>query len=302
MDKAKRTIRRKNAPLAFYWEKVRDLIFGKGRDPWEGKRPIFIVSTGRTATKFFAKFFRERFDKVRAVHEPPIDIFPVAVAYFRGKLSYEKARFYFDYFRNWILKEMDERGERIYLESNPRLAFMLPIVKNLGKDHRIIHITRDCKAYVRSGYSKETEIQGKTVKVRSKADPRNRITAKDFPKDPYTRKWDKMSRFEKNCWFWQKKDRLIQEELAEDPNSCRFYYEQLFESQKAEEVWEELIRFIGLKDHEQDAGRIRDYLSSNVENKNAYYELGPWDTWTEEQQRTLIEIAGEHMKELGYEL
>ena len=302
IEKIRRALWRKSGPFAYAWEKLKRNLGVKKRDPWEGKKCIFIVSTGRTATKFFARFFSERFDAVHAVHEPPLDIFPVAVAYFRGKISYQKARFLFDYYRKRILKEMERNGTSIYIESNPRLAFMLPIIKNIGQDHHIIHIVRDCRSYVRSGYSKETTIGGQKVKVRSEADSRKRITAQDFPDDPYGKKWDEMSRFERNCWFWQKKDRLIQNELIDEPNAHTFFYEDLFSSLNADKTWRDLIDVLELKGLEKNATSIQDFLKSNVENQNPHYELGAWEDWPMEYKEKLIEIAGDHMKELGYEL
>ncbi|MFB6258380.1 MAG: hypothetical protein ABEH38_06785 [Flavobacteriales bacterium] len=307
MDRLERTIRsirRKGAPLAYRWEKLRRRIRGPRKDPWEGIKPIFIVSTGRTATKFFAKCFEERFADVYAVHEPPLDIFPVAVGYFRGEIPFEEARFLFDHYRKGILKEMDKKGSSIYVESNPRLAFMLPVIRSLSDDLRIVHIVRDCRSYVRSGYSKSTEVSGKKVKVRSDEDPRKRITAKDFPDDPYFSKWEGMSRFKRNCWFWQKKDRLIQKELEGEERAKRFFYEDLFEKGKEEieASWEDLIGFLELEDRNKGEEPFHEYLKKNIENKNAYYELGDWSSWSEEQRNTLLRIAGEHMKELGYDV
>ncbi len=304
MKKLERAIKKNTSPLAYLWYKLRKGALNADADPWKGIAPIFIISTGRTATKFFAKFFEDRFRNVKAVHEPPIDIFPIAVSYFRGDISFDKARFLFKHYRKDLIKELHRENLGKYIESNPRLAFMIPVIRSLSDDYRIVHIVRDCKSYVRSGFSKETTLDGKKVKVRSNEDKRARITAKDFPNDPYHLKWDQMTRFERNCWFWQKKDRLIQEELENDPLAKRFFYEDLFESEDPEKTWENLIGFLGLHGQERknENKPLHDYLQENIENRNANYELGDWEEWPSSYKEKLIEIAGDHMTELGYKL
>lgn len=268
---------------------------------WKGKRPIFFVSTGRTGTKFMARFFSDNFKDIHADHEPFPDVFPIAMDYFRNRISHEKAKFLFEHFRKSTIHKLDRQGIEVYIESNPRLGFMLPVIKELGGDVKIVHIVRNCIGYVRSGFSKEATIKGKTIKVRSASDPRSRITAKDLPEDPYYDRWDKMNRFERNCWFWQKKNRIIQQELKDFPNSKTFFYEDLFDPGKAEESWERLIDFLELQEKANEDMDIKGYLQENVVNKNKTYELGDWKEWPKEYQESLLRIAGEHMRTLGYE-
>ncbi len=289
------------------WAWVRDIVRTKGtphkrKSPWKGKKLIFILSTGRTGTNFFAKFFRDHFSGVYAVHEPPVDIFPVSVRYYRGKMNFEKARTLFDHYRQGILKKLDKQGVSIYVESNPRLAFMIPVIKNLSSDVTILHITRSCKDYVRSGFSKEVKSQGKKFQLRSDKDPRERITSNDFPDDPYFGYWENMTRFERTCWFWQKKDRIIEEELRGDSRAARFFYEDLFLSSEPQKKWAELIRFIGLEDRFTENRAMKQYLQENIKNQNRHYDLGSWSTWPEEYKQALIRIAGDHIKALGYDL
>ena len=48
---------------------------------WDDMESVFFVSTGRTGTKFFARFFSTAYDNVLAYHEPTPDLFDLGLQY-----------------------------------------------------------------------------------------------------------------------------------------------------------------------------------------------------------------------------
>ena len=51
---------------------------------------FFIVSTGRTGTKFFEDFLSQNFNEVYAVHEPRPDFFDIGISKIRKNTSKEE--------------------------------------------------------------------------------------------------------------------------------------------------------------------------------------------------------------------
>ena len=58
----------------------------------------------------------------------------------------------------------------------------------------------------------------------------SRLKATDFPNDEYYNQWAQMSRFEKICWRWQKKDNFIYEDLKIVENYIRIKFREIFNS------------------------------------------------------------------------
>lgn len=268
---------------------------------WEGIRPVFIISTGRTGTHFLMHFFNNNLRDVFAVHEPDIDIYDVNQHFVRGKLSEHRAQMMLRDFRTGMLHKLKSTNTPVYVESNNNLSFLIPLVRKEFPDHKIIYIQRDGRDFVRSAYSKSTS--GKwvgEVRFMSDNDPRIRLNARFFSDDPYYSKWDSMSRFERICWLWAKKDGHIFHELKNDPNTIALRFEKLFKEQDLAE-WHRMLDFVDLRNQlvEDD---ILAYIRNNKSNEIKNFSMPKWPDWTDEQKATFRTIAGPHMAELGYTL
>lgn len=268
---------------------------------WNIINPIFIISTGRTGTHFLTHFFNNNFENVKAFHEPDIDVYDLNMQYLRGDISDHRARMMFRDFRIRRFNELKTENIKNYIESNNNLSYLIPIIKKEFKNYKIIHIQRNGKETVRSMYSKETT--GKwvgSVPLLSKDDPRNRLKATFFEDDPYFKKWNKLSRFQKICWLWAKKDSEIFKNTKNDDRTEVFKFRDLFIDKK-KKTWERLFNFTKLKRH-LIKDNFTSYISKERSNQPKNYKLPKWPEWTLTQKKQFIEIAGSHMEKAGYSI
>lgn len=259
----------------------------------------FILSTGRTGTHFFSHFFKENFQGVHALHEPGWDIFDINREYLLGNIQHEEAVDLLALYRMNVLRKVRKEGFEYYVESNPNIAYMVPVIRSLFPQCRIVHIVRNGIDYVRSMYSRRHNLKkGKGLAFTPK-DSRKRLRADYFPDDPYSDKWEEIDRFQRICWNWTKKDGLIREQVKKDPQARTFKFEDLF-LEKKPKVWKELITFMEVEDLVFSMEDALGYVGTTKSNQVADYKIGDWADWPEEKKKAFVRIAGEHMQEYGY--
>ncbi len=264
---------------------------------------MFLVSTGRTATKFLAKLLGSVCDDVDARHEPRPDLFHLGTAFARSEIGPEKAAKVLLGSRLWICNELNRNKTGMYVESNNNVSYLIPVVRNCFPNAKFVHIVRDGRDFVRSSCSKTVlSRSGKSDNAlfMTRQDVRRRLQASDLPDNPYHGKWSRMSRFEKICWYWAYKDSIAYSELSEDPRSVMVRFEDLFDQESGFPGLWKIIDFLDLR-----SGMVvsEDALAKKMkskQNSTEKYILPKWQDWTDEQIAQFTEIAGEHMIRLGY--
>lgn len=159
----------------------------------------FIVSTGRTGTKFFAKFFNS-LDKIISYHEPYPNLFGLSKDFVINRINSQEVINTFLVNRAYYLNQARRMKFNYYIESNSGgLWGIIPVLGKQLPNYKILHIIRDGREWVRS-------VMNRTL-FRDK-DPLDdiRFKANDLPNSPYFSRWEEMSRFEKACWSWVKKE------------------------------------------------------------------------------------------------
>lgn len=270
---------------------------------WDDIKVVLIVSTGRTGTEFLAKLFNDIFDKVDSRHEPYPDFFDLVTKYIRSEMKFNETLSRFLWERERICAQVHRRKKEIYIESNNNLAWLIKVVQKSFKNCRIVHVIRDGRTYLRSQYSKRVwpiKKQEPKVPFMSENDGRERIKAVDFSNDPYCSQWNNMNRFEKICWYWVKKDKLIYDSIKDDKNAITVKFEDIFDGDSEYKGLWEIIDFLDLK--KRLSVPKEEILKKMTRKSNATKEdlLGKWETWTPEHKEQFISIAGEHMKLYGY--
>ncbi len=248
---------------------------------------VFIVSTGRTGTKFLARFFN-RYNGVWALHEPKPDFLIEGIRYAAGKISTDKASAVICRNRRAIRREALRRGANIYIESNNRLFSLLKPLRKSFSGVRIIHIVRDGRDYVRSGMSRRWY---------KKKDRTPRLKAIMFPADPYYKSWNEMSRFEKITWRWQKKDGFIYDDIKAIPDSLTVKFEDIFEDRNFSGL-KKIAEYTGL-DKEYTESLIAELIDNKV-NSTGKYAIKDWHHWNDTKKEKFYTVAGNHMKRYGY--
>jgi hypothetical protein len=257
-------------------------------EQWTGIQTFFIVSTGRTGTKFLANFYNN-FDRVFTVHEPYPDFRSISPKYIVNEIPHSVAVKKFDYGRRLIAKKVKQNNCNKYIESNSRLSYLIPVIRDVIDDPKFIHIVRDGRNYLRSAMSRPYG------PLFSKNDKNLKITAKDFPEDPFYREWDNMDVFEKISWYWVKKDSLIIKELKEN-DSITIKYEDIFK--KNFEGIIRLSKFIGVN-IDKTIELMKKKKSYRI-NKSDEYKIPHWTRWSEDKISTFNKIAYNHMKKYDY--
>lgn len=261
---------------------------------WSGIKVRFIISTGRTGTKFLVIFFDEFYSNIYACHEPYPDLLKLGIEYAKGEISLNNACKIFDKNRKNILYELDKRNKKNYIESNSRLFPLIPVIRKICENYKVVHIIRDGRDWVRS------------VLPRScyrREDPFQRLSADEFPEDPYFTKWDKMSRFEKICWLWVKMDRFIYDSIKEDKKSITIKFEDIFDAERDYIGMRKIIDFLDL-DPEKSIGLKNEKFNRFMRRKInvTKYPRPHWRNWSIINKEAFLEICGAHMKLYEYDL
>lgn len=272
---------------------------------WKKIQPIFIISTGRTGTQFFAELFSKGFKRVYAVHEPPPDLLELSLSFISNKISFKGGLGELRRLRMSLCKQVLLGKNSHYVESNTNIAFMIPLLKAFFPNYKMIHVIRDGRDYVRSAFSKvifPTQNNQPTMLFMSPEDHRDRLQAPDLPSDPYNKCWDDLSRFQRICWYWITVNTIIEQAVEGDSRVLRVKYEDIFSEESGIEGVLKIIDFMGVADQmiftQQD---LKDFFRKKI-NYTEKYLLPSWDGWTTEQKRFFIEIASEKMKNYGYSI
>jgi len=108
------------------------------------QRKIFIVSTGRTGTGFLSRFL-DKFDGVKAFHEPNPRLRKVVDEYYNNRISREEVIDTIKETRSKIFQ-----GSGTFVECNWALTPLLDCVYEAFPDAIFIHIVRDARDVVAS--------------------------------------------------------------------------------------------------------------------------------------------------------
>jgi hypothetical protein len=263
---------------------------------WELKSNYFIVSSGRTATKFFANFFMENFDNVLALHEPAPDLFDVGMDKYRYPNKFVSTKSQLKKARYSQYKKLIENNFKIYIESNPNLSFLLPEVKKIFPNAKILYITRDLPSYLLSAYNKSPDNSNK-MHFYADNDHRKRLSPIDINDTSYIDLWSTMSRERKIAWFWTMCNNIILEDIR-DMDYLHVKYEDIFIGNKKIEELKKIIKYFELPFDES-----RDLYAnalSQKKNTNSKKILTKFNEIKKIKRDQLFEMTYATRKALGY--
>lgn len=243
---------------------------------FQDKKLFFLLSIGRSGTKWLADLLNIA-PRALVVHEPFIETIPHQEA-FNDPM---KAENYISKFRKreiWL--RINTLDVCVYGEVNSFLRRHCESLKRAFPNAVLMHIVRDGRDVVRSMYSRETMM------------PRAYDTKRICPKenDPWRDQWQKMSRFEKLCWYWMVENTYLRECVR---NTVKF--EKIISDY--EYFSKNILRPLNLTISKNTwEGKI-----IKPRNISADYMLSHWSKWGEEKE-SFNKICGKEMRENGYEL
>jgi len=257
---------------------------------WKDITFIIFVSTGRTGTKFFATYFSQFTDNIFAKHEPYPDFTYHGNEYLKGNISEQKVLSKFVKSRKLIQQKLYLKNMNKYVESNGGLIFLLPQIQKLTENFKIVHIIRDPKSWTRSACNRRIDNNGKLLP--NKKIPW-KITADDFPNDPYFGKWHDMTIIDKHAWIWSKKNQMILNHISNNKNAITVKFEDIFNTNNNFIGFDSILQFL-MKDMQIDFN-INDKKAplKNKVNWTKNYKFPSYDDWSRLQKKRFKEITGD---------
>ncbi len=254
---------------------------------WSNIEVCFIISTGRTGTKFLGNFFG-KFENVLSVHEPDPTFRNLSIKFAKGRCSFNSAKEVIEVNRRAMCRKVKRNDCKVYIESNPRMFSLIkPLIEVFSKP-KIVHIVRDGRDFVRSGMSR---YYGRFY---SDDDPYPRLKACDFPDDDYYEGWEELSDFEKISWYWKKRDQMIYKDIEGYSNSITVRFEDIFYKTKEYDGLKEICKFLGL-DENKSISIFKSMQENNI-NASKDYGIPHWTKWDKKRKEMFDRIAGDHMK------
>jgi Sulfotransferase family len=259
----------------------------------------FIVSTGRTGTQFFESFFNNNFPDVLCLHETQPDGFDIAIRKIRGKALPNETVNDLRISRVPILSSLRRRNAKIFIESNPFFSLLIPELRKAFPKALFVWIVRDPKTYVVSAYNKSPVSDGKMF-LYGETDHRQRITAMDFPDDRWHKEWPLFDRFQRICWYWNRCNAILEEDLSHQPDFLMVKFEDLFTPGSGYNGIFKMIEFFQITGREPIDNDTLNVMMKRAINSSERILLQDADTWTNEQKLHFDTLTYPMKRKLGY--
>lgn len=252
--------------------------------------PVLIVSTGRTGTRFLAQYLSSHYPDVEAHHTTDwsrlINVLGnMQLTGLIGEGAVLAA------WRVLKAKRFAVTDKSYFVDSNNHLFAFAAMARRVYPGVRIVHVVRDPRTYVRSHLNWSTQRTASYVA--------NYLVPFWQPNgwllnEVGLKKWINMSKFDKFCWIWDFKNRLMASIESTAAPYLRVRFEDVTGPPENSDQLEALARFIGL-----DAGSRRGGETAPV-NQTTERRFPAWEQWPDADCRTLERFCGEQMRRYGY--
>ncbi len=285
---------------------------------------IFINSTGRTATQFFAKYLNKMIENSVSLHEPgtpwfskPKQLFGQVKDYGvyhlsvgQGKNTHSMYKLSRDYVAGDVSKEAACRNilninakvdalcgsPDVMVYSSGHIYGLLGLLDELYDESRFVFVMRDPRDWIGSALHKvEYSLYGPIEIFFRKIS----LQPCCFANDAYQNEWKSMSKFEKYCWFYRALNENALAEMQGKENFAVFRYEDIFLAENKAENFKAMLDFAtefpsGKVACDFDASLIGNRVDSKQSKANA------WESWTPAQAKLMMKHCGALMQAYGY--
>lgn len=254
-------------------------------------KPVFFLSTGRTGTKLFTEIM-QRGGKSLVLHSPRPELIK------EGKQVYETLKnssaneetvreLIFAIFltaREQLLYKAYIKN-RIYIETNNRITFFAPIIKEFIPNAKFVYLYRHPGEFVRSGIRRKWYSGTHAHDV-------GRIVALDSE----MMYWNELNPIEKISWLWSETNGFIESFLKDvDANDfLKINFNEINEDQV-----NDILDFVGLKKMKKK--QLEKMLGVKV-NKQSSGKFDVYEDWDESQKDQLRKYCLELASSYGYHL
>ena len=261
---------------------------------YENYRPVFVLSTGRTGSKFIHELFSLS-GNAASHHEPlpKMEYFAKEIYRCHNLDTMEKI---FNVARMELILDAYIR-DKIYLETNHAMTFFAPVINRLFKESVFIHVARHPGDFVRSAlrkgwYANDTIWES------------GRIKGED------SENWNKLDHIERLGWLWKTTNEFIErfKKSIDSPERVAFFRsEDLFEDPYAVK---KLSVFAGIEDisfekiEKLQSVKVNEVVINDYEPQNMKkIEFYPtYEEWSELDRDKLNHFTAELSEKYGYSL
>lgn len=251
---------------------------------WQNVKPCFVLSTGRAGTLLLTQLLQVS-PHIRVAHQPQPELIRAS------KIAYEQIanspKIFLETFksaREELVLEATSR-EQQYIETNNRITFFAPIIRDVFPNAVFIHLVRHPGSFVRSGIRRNWYSDQHAHDI-------GRISPQvGEMKD----RWPKLSQIEKIGWLWNETNQFIENVREQIPTSHFLFVkaELLF---KDISITEKIYEFLEI-DCPMRARLQKNLKPVNVQKKGEY---PPYREWPEKDREMLKGVAP-LMEKYGYE-
>ncbi|MBC7876601.1 MAG: sulfotransferase domain-containing protein [Anaerolineales bacterium] len=254
-------------------------------------QPILIISTGRTGTIFLSRLFADLYPDTASYHERgasrPIQILTnLHFSHLLPKSVLKSA---------WKLlkgSEIESCEKKFHIDANNFLYGLASLAPELYPNLKVVHIVRDPRTYVTSQLN--FSLQKWTSFIANYFVPFWQPNPFLIGEVPLSKIFG-FTRFEKYCWIWNFKNRVMDGLENSSTPYLRVRFEDLFNTSNSEELFGKISEFIGLPTVTGIRDRFRE--PANTSSKTDFPE---WPEWTHQRAAQLQSFCGERMIKYGY--
>lgn len=252
------------------------------------ERVVFILSTGRTGTKTLAEGLAS--DDILSPHQPRFSrLLTIASNYYlHGWLPWSTLE--------WLVRRLREpqifqANCRYYIQVYSLDHLPAKIISQKYPDVYAIHIIRDPRTFVPSYLN--------WMHSRFKSLVANKLVLGWHPSGFFTgavpwQRWRQMDEFQRVCWQWTYKNRLLERLFDGDGRYIRIRFEDLF-SGEGPTLLRTTLDSIGVPYRDEFAAMLQ---QSKNRSRQTYFPK--WEAWTPERQQQVWNICARQMKRYGY--
>ena len=192
---------------------INDKIFHFKQHPIEkADQLFFILSTGRSGTKSFAKILSQH-PEINCIHERSPQLIRLSTEFAHNIKSKEQVKDeLFDIYSTTVVPA------KVYGESDQKFWNLIPIMNEIFPECRFIWLLRDGSDVVAStfslGWFSEKENEARNPNGPG-TQPWQYYRLNGFKCGCYSQnEWNQMSVFERNCWYWSYVNKTIEQSLS----------------------------------------------------------------------------------------
>lgn len=256
------------------------------------ERKIYFLSTGRSGSTFFYKFFKKYYPELNITHQTPgsrlINILSnIPAVSNRPKLLCKIS--------SYIKGEFPPSSTVDPLLSLAILYYFQINENELSKNIRIIHLVRDPKSFVTSFMNWKSSSVSKMIlhHLIPFWQPSPRFE-KELPLNERL-KFDKVKQF---IYVWYYKNNLIYNTFSSGNNYMRVRLEDITKSQNQQNNLNQLLEFLELPKRKINQ---KEFMKEKV-NQSVNKKFTKYDEWPEKYKEYLSDTCGTLMQNLGYKL